>query len=1271
MMAITGALFAAIFLLAVALLLLLGEGTFNRQIRDLINRQSGNYIQGELRVGELKGKLFRELILEDVLLKESGDTLLYVKEALIRYDLVHLWRKQVLVPEMSIETVRINLAQDKDSVWNFMKIMPDPETDVVEEKSQSSFDWIVHADWILLQDLTVRIEPIDTSITLPRMMSANADLSMQWTPGAAFLDLQHFDMEIKEPDFSIEKVSILAELSDNKVTASDLKIKFTGGELYGNALIDLNEFLRSSVSIQIPELELQKLPGFLQIPPIQASPSITLKIQNQEAELTIEEGTQLFALKGWISGLDSMADYLANGSFRNIDLSAWTNRNDLVSDFSGNFRMKGQGTDILTNRMEIDFSLFRTRFMEQIVSTHLSMVKERDRLKGKVDLITDAGQLSSNLQANNIFQNAGVNAQMKLSRVDMSKILSDSIYQTSINADMSISASNVNVPDKMKVRFQLLSSENKWRDHSAGSIMVEGIYDRGDYSIDKGKIMTPWLELDLLGEGSLLGNHHLKYDLRIIDAPALARLAGIDSLAVTGMTAGILAGQANDLKWSQEMVLSDFWFNGVKFDSLDVSSDLSYNGESVTGTLYAVLENLQTDGITVRNINLQSVADGESIHNQLKINVDQDLRSDITFSVIPGPDLKVIIPHMKLIYKDISWLGYTDTLSYDRQRNDLKVPGITFESGTQSINISGHILDTLSVGIDIAIERLELGSLPLDSIVSTDISGMADGFFSLKGKPQYPQFSSSLLVSGFQLDTLMLDSIQIQAAYTENQLKSEASITGYNQRLLQVNGQIPLHLSLTDSVTLLKNDNSLLVFAHASIKDLSFFRSFLPSGLQIDGMTGLKLDVRNTIANPDFSGSVTFSEGKLSYPAYGVNYRNVILNGKFDQSHLLIDTVWIESGNGFLYMEGKVGLTGLDSLGIESIDLDLRANRFTVTNGPQAEMVVSSQFNLAGRPDAAKFNGNMRIERGLINLDALMAQFGMVTDDPNPPLLIDALESKQGLMGDTLTIKTEETIFNEVDFFKNLRGEFDIHIPGNTWVRGKDINMELTGNIKAIKEGVQTDLFGTLEVRRGHYMVYGKRLEVETGQIELTGGSQINPILNIEVAYSFRDREKQLRKLMLNVTGRALQPEIQFYLDGSRIEEKDGMAYLVFGRSMDELTQGEQSSVDYNMSDLGKSLALGQLSGLVQGALQSSLGLDVVDISGDDNWTTGNVTLGKYLTRNLFLSYSRNFAFDKKNKIAHPDEVILEYQIFKWLYLQAISQGANNGFDLIIQKKWK
>lgn len=1254
-----------------ALLLLLGEGAFNRQVRNLLNEQSGNFINGELKIGEIKGRLFRELILEDVLLKESDDTMLYVKNVSFRYDLASILRKQILLQDVQIQTARINLEQDSDSIWNFMKILPDSNSRKEEDKNPSPFSWIIQADKIQLHDCTASIHPVDFATILPRMITAHADLSIQWNPEGAFLEMKKFEVSMQKPDFSIGKMSFLVELSDHEITVSDLQMRFTGGELYGDARIDLNEIIQSSARIEIPSLELQNLPDFLKVPDIQASPTVSLKLDNQKAEFILMEGIQMVAIQGWISGLDSLADYSATGNFKNINLSVWTNQKEMASDFSGNFGIKGQGIDVLSNRMEIDFSLLRTRFMDHVLSLHASLKKESDRLNGKVDVFSDVGQLSSYLQAYDIFKKVGVNTQMKLRNVDLSKILSDSIYQTSVNADLTLAASNILEPENMKLNMRFVSSENQWRDHPAGNIELEGSYDRGNYFIKEAEIQAPWLNLNLTGHSSIDGGHQLEYGLLILDSNTLSRLAGFDSLHVTGKTSGRLTGSKANLHWDQEISLSDFWFNGIKFDSLNANSELRYTKDTITGYLSAQLESLQTDSLTVESINLYSKADGESIHNQLEVKVNNDLRSKMTASVVPGNDIKVIVPHIELIYKDIDWLGYTDTLSYNSQTHFMEIPKITFKSGLQSIHISGHLYDTLSVGMDVTLDNLDLGALPIDSLVSHEISGTIDGYFNMFGIPQQPKFSSQFQVTGFQLDTLRLDSIVMQAAYAEEQLDIDAAVSAYNQRLLRVRGQIPLILSLTDSVALLQNDNSFELEADVLVNRLSDFSSFIPPGIMVDGSGGMKLSVGNTIADPDFTGSVSLSDGIVKYPSYGVNYRDIKFYGQFDQKHLSFDTVRVESGNGHLLISGRIGFTGLDSLGIQSIDLDLRSNRFTVTNGPQAEIVFSSKFNLTGQPDAARFSGNMTIDRGLIHLDALMAQFGMVTDDPNPPLLIQELESAHALPSDSVSVETGETIFNEVDFIKNLRGEFDINIPGNTWVRGKDINMELSGNLKAIKEGVQTDLFGTLEVRRGHYVVYGKRLEVETGQIELTGGSEINPLLNVEVAYSFRDRDKQLRKLTLNVTGRALQPEIQFYLDGSLIEEKDGMAYLVFGRSMDELTQGEQSSVDYNMSDLGKSLALGQLSGLVQGALQSSLGLDVVDISGDDNWTTGNVTLGKYLTKNLFLSYSRNFAFDKKNKIAHPDEVILEYQIFKWLYLQAISQGANNGFDLIIQKKWK
>ena len=108
-----------------------------------------------------------------------------------------------------------------------------------------------------------------------------------------------------------------------------------------------------------------------------------------------------------------------------------------------------------------------------------------------------------------------------------------------------------------------------------------------------------------------------------------------------------------------------------------------------------------------------------------------------------------------------------------------------------------------------------------------------------------------------------------------------------------------------------------------------------------------------------------------------------------------------------------------------------------------------------------------------------------------------------------------------------------------------------------------------------------------------------------------------------------------------------------------------------NNLDVARDLTIGQLSNVVNDVLQSSLGLDVIEISGKGGWTQGSVSLGKYITNNLFLNYERTFSLDKKDKIIEPQKISLEYQIYRSLFLQAINQGTNSGFDFILKWTWK
>ena len=292
-----------------------------------------------------------------------------------------------------------------------------------------------------------------------------------------------------------------------------------------------------------------------------------------------------------------------------------------------------------------------------------------------------------------------------------------------------------------------------------------------------------------------------------------------------------------------------------------------------------------------------------------------------------------------------------------------------------------------------------------------------------------------------------------------------------------------------------------------------------------------------------------------------------------------------------------------------------------------------------------------------------------MSDDPNPPLLVTALDDHPVAVANTA--QPDSLRLQGMQFYKNLSGEFDVRVPGNFWLKGKDMDIELSGDLKAVLRDELVDLFGSLEVRRGYYKLYGKRLNFERGTITLTGGQDLDPSLDVAVIYQFRDIDRQLRSLRLSVTGKAGSPQFGFQLDNQEIEEKDAIAYLIFGRTLDQLDEGQRSSLGDSSAGLAGQLALGQVSAALQGALQSSLNLDVVEISTGDSWRSGSISIGKYITNNLFLSYQRSFALDKKTKLPDTDRIALEYQIFRSLFFQAVNQNENSGFDFILRRNWK
>ncbi|MDZ7764983.1 MAG: translocation/assembly module TamB domain-containing protein [Melioribacteraceae bacterium] len=266
--------------------------------------------------------------------------------------------------------------------------------------------------------------------------------------------------------------------------------------------------------------------------------------------------------------------------------------------------------------------------------------------------------------------------------------------------------------------------------------------------------------------------------------------------------------------------------------------------------------------------------------------------------------------------------------------------------------------------------------------------------------------------------------------------------------------------------------------------------------------------------------------------------------------------------------------------------------------------------------------------------------------------------------------KLKRTVLNPRQFFEEITGRFTLSIPKNTWIVSPQMNIELSGEIDVVKTVSHFELFGSVSVKRGRIEVYGKEFEVMEGRIIFNGGEKLNPELAMTLQYVVRGSNRLKQTLQISVHGAADDPKLAFSLDGSEISEGDAISYIAFGKSLGQLTQGERSNVENQEQSIAKTLAGNFLAAQVSSSLGDALGLDVIEIRGDENWQRATLTAGKYITDDLYVSYERGFGGTEANEVS-PRIVTAEYELTTFLFLQLVEGNDKSaGFDVILKFSW-
>jgi translocation and assembly module TamB len=240
-------------------------------------------------------------------------------------------------------------------------------------------------------------------------------------------------------------------------------------------------------------------------------------------------------------------------------------------------------------------------------------------------------------------------------------------------------------------------------------------------------------------------------------------------------------------------------------------------------------------------------------------------------------------------------------------------------------------------------------------------------------------------------------------------------------------------------------------------------------------------------------------------------------------------------------------------------------------------------------------------------------------------------------------------------FQPNVSLDLNVTIPRNLWVSAEQANLELKGELGIRKDYGQNPIVtGFIESIRGTYTFYSKEFTIQKAIVQFQGLPEINPLLDMTTVYKVGETN-----IFILITGTRKSPIVRLESDDKTLSQDQIVSLLVFGQPIENLNQRESASLQ------GEAFALlGRVVATqVLGVFGEKLPVDTVQIRASKEGTS-TLEVGKYLTRNIFVSFGKEFGQEKG-----AEQIVVEYYLYSNLTLNAeIRNDQRSGVDLIWKK---
>lgn len=415
---------------------------------------------------------------------------------------------------------------------------------------------------------------------------------------------------------------------------------------------------------------------------------------------------------------------------------------------------------------------------------------------------------------------------------------------------------------------------------------------------------------------------------------------------------------------------------------------------------------------------------------------------------------------------------------------------------------------------------------------------------------------------------------------------------------------------------------------------LELLKPFLPEGVYPAGVAQIQTSVTGAPSNPSFSGKIQLRDATLRVK--DPEFTAEKITGNLELTSRSIKAERLD----FRTSYGKGQLTGdclMEKFKPVRWNLAIQSEKMLVPYPQGCVSEVAGRIRFTGAPGGSLISGDVRVEKSaparkvdLVELAALLAAMSQKETTP-------ASEAAR-------TTRLNLTI----------RGDRALQVTGDKLDLAGSVDLQVKGTMD------RPAIRGNVIINSGEFKFQMNRFTVDRGVVSFTNPTRIDPELHLQISSDIRDYH-----VSVQVEGTASRMRTQF----------TSIPSLPSVEVVRLITTGEIPSVssrtraDYQTSDTTN--ILGQvLSQTVEKRLKRVVGVDTFSVntlgSGSDVAGKARITVGKQISRDLFVTYSRSVSGDSQ------DLIYVEYRFSPRLTVVATrDEKGYFGVDFRFRRKFR